>query len=244
MLCNMLTKRSLLLYTTALLSSIFFAFTIYQEKDNTLTPAEQKAGWVLLFNGKDTSGWRSYNHKSYNSWEAVNGQLHCKTKDQNVQQRADLITLHQYDNFEIQFDWKVEKGANSGVMYHVLETSGSSYETGPEYQLIDEDGYAQKLEATQKSGADYAMHAPLSSAARPTGEYNRSRIIVKDAHVEHWLNGKIVADFDLWTRQWQQLKENGKWKNAKDYGMAKKGYIALQDHGGGVWFKNIKLRKF
>jgi hypothetical protein len=240
---TILTKKQLPFYATSLISLALFAFSAYQGKDNVLTPAEKKAGWVLLFNGRDTSGWRAYNHKPYDSWEVVNGQLHCKTKEQNVQQRADLITVQQYDNFEIQFDWKVDKGANSGVIYHVLETSGPSYETGPEYQLIDDEGYPQKLEAWQKSGADYAMHPPLSLAAKPAGEYNHSSIMVKGPHVEHWLNGKIVADFDLWTPQWQQLKAAGKWKDAKDYGMAKKGYIALQDHGGGIWFKNIKLRK-
>ena len=87
------------------------------------------------------------------------------------------------------------------------------------------------------------MHPPLVLASKPAGEYNHSKIIVKGAHVEQWLNDKKVADFNAWTPEWQQLKEKGKWKDAKDYGMAKKGYIALQDHGGGIWFKNIKLRR-
>ena len=237
------TKKQLLACAALLLSVTFFAFRPYQEKDNILTPAEKKAGWTLLFNGRDTSGWRSYNHKPHDSWEVVNGQLHCKTKEDNVQQRSDLITTQEYDNFELQWDWKVDKGANSGVIYHVLETSGPSYETGPEYQLIDDEGYPQKLEDWQKSGSDYAMHPPTVIASRPAGEYNHSTLLVKGAHVEHWLNGKKVADFTAWSREWQALKAKGKWKDTKTYGMAKKGYIALQDHGGGIWFKNIKLRK-
>lgn len=241
MLKSLATKKIMLVSATIFSLAAVWAFRPNQEKDNTLTPAEKKAGWVLLFNGRDTSGWRSYNHKPHDSWEVVNGQLHCKKTD--VKQRADMITLKQYDNFELTFDWKVDKGANSGVLYHVLETSGPAYVTGPEYQLIDDEGYPEKLEEWQKSGSDYAMHPPSAIAAKPAGEYNHSKIIVKGAHVEHWLNDKKVADFEAWTPEWQQLKEKGKWKDAKDYGMAKKGYIALQDHGGGVWFKNIKLRK-
>lgn len=219
------------------------AFRPFQEKDNMLSPAEKKAGWKLLFNGNNTTGWRAYNRKPYDSWEVVNAQLHCKTKEQQVTQRADLITVDQYDNFELQLDWKVDKGANSGIIYRVQETSGPSYETGPEYQLIDDEGYSEKLEDWQKSGSDYAMHPPTALAAKPVGEYNHTRIVVNGAHVEHWLNEKKVAEFDLWTPEWQALKQKGKWKDAAAYGMAKKGYIALQDHGGGIWFKNIKVRK-
>jgi hypothetical protein len=239
---NTITTKKLMLFSATILSSAFLgAFQPEQEKDNALTAAEQKNGWILLFNGHNTEGWRGYNSKPFDSWEVINGQLYCKSKD--VKQRADLITVDQYDNFEFSLDWKVDKGANSGIIYRVAETSGPSYETGPEYQLIDDEGYAQKLEAWQKSGADYAMYPPREIAAKPAGEYNHTTILVKGAHVEHWLNGKKVVEYELWTPAWQELKEKGKWSAAKAYGMAKKGHIALQDHGGGIWFKNVKLRK-
>jgi hypothetical protein len=217
------------------------AFKPFQVKrDNTLTPAEKKEGWVLLFDGKTTNGWRSYGKKTQDSWEVLFGQLHCKTKAKN---RADLMTVSQYDNFELQFDWKVEKGANSGVVWRVIETSGASYETGPEYQLIDDEGYPEKLEEWQKSGSDYGMHPPMVLASKPAGEYNHTKLIVNGAHVQHWLNARKVADFELWSPAWQELKSKSKWKDLANYGMAKKGFIALQDHGGGIYFKNIKLRK-
>lgn len=216
--------------------------TPLQTKDNTLTAKEKRQGWVLLFDGISVGNWRPYNNKPSDGWEVVNGELHCK--ENNVQHRADLITMDQYDNFEWAFDWKVGKGANSGVMYRVEESNDkAAYETGPEYQLIDDNGYKNKLEDWQKSGSDYAMHAPSKLVAKPAGEYNHSKIVVKDAHVEHWLNGVKVTDFDLWTPEWQQLKAASKWKDAAGYGMAKKGHLALQDHGGGIWFKNIKVRK-
>jgi hypothetical protein len=239
---NTITTKNLMLFSATILSSAFLGASLPgQEKNNILTDQERQAGWVLLFNGQDTNGWRGYNNKAFDSWEVIDGQLFCKSKD--VKQRADLITVDQYDNFELSIDWKVDKGANSGIIYRVEETSGPSHETGPEYQLIDDEGYPQKLEAWQKSGSDYAMYPPLELASKPAGEYNHTTIIVKGAHVEHWLNGKKVVDYEFWTPAWKELKEKGKWKNAKAYGMAKKGYIALQDHGGGIWFKNIKLRK-
>lgn len=231
-----------MIFSTAILSTALLgAFQPDQEKDNTLTADEKKAGWSLLFNGKNTDQWRAYSNKPFDSWTVTNGQLYCKAKD--VKQRADLITIDQYDNFELALDWKVEKGANSGIIYRVVETSALSHETGPEYQLIDDEGYTQKLESWQKSGSGYAMYPPLELAAKPAGEYNHTTIVVKGPHVEHWLNGKKVVDYDLWTPAWNELKEKGKWKDAKAYGLAKKGHIALQDHGGGIWFKNIKLRK-
>lgn len=238
---NYIAKKVLPVFAAIGVCTLFFAFSSYQVRDNTLTPAEKQAGWTLLFDGKTTTGWRPYNRKPQDSWEVVGGQLHCK--DKGVKNRADMITITQYDNFELQFDWKVDKGANSGLVYRVIETSQPSYETGPEYQLIDDEGYPEKLEEWQKSGADYAMHPPLVVASKPAGEYNHTKIIVNGAHVQHWLNARKVSDFELWTPEWNALKEKSKWKDAKNYGMAKKGFIGLQDHGGGIWFKNIKLRK-
>jgi Domain of Unknown Function (DUF1080) len=150
--------------------------------------------------------------------------------------------MDQYGSFELEFDWKVAPNANSGLLYHVLETHPSSYETGPEYQLIDDLGYKGKLEDWQKSGADYAMHPPLKMASKPAGEFNHTRLVVDAAHVEQWLNGVKVADFVAWTPEWEKLKSAGKWKDYPDYGIARKGYLALQDHGGGIWFKNIKIK--
>ncbi|MES1224309.1 MAG: DUF1080 domain-containing protein [Bacteroidota bacterium] len=225
----------------AIAGSVILCSFMPIQADNILTESEKKAGWKLLFDGKTTDGWRAFKNHELDSWEVVNGELHSK-KD-GVTKHGDLITKEQYGDFEFKVDWKIEKGANSGIIYHALETHDISYETGPEYQLIDDEGYAERLEDWQKSGADYAMHPPSSLMAKPVGQYNQTRIVVKGDHVEHWLNGIKVADFHAWTPEWGKLKQAGKFKDYPDYGMAKKGHIALQDHGGGVWFKNIKLRK-
>lgn len=217
------------------------SMTIFmQEKNNTLSNKEKKEGWQLLFDGKTTNSWKPYKNAASDGWEVVNGELHCK--ENGVQHRADLVTAAQYKDFEFAFDWKVARGANSGVMYHVSEDHDAAYQTGPEYQLIDDIGYPGTLEDWQKSGSDYAMHPPSRIMAKPAGEYNHSRIIVKGAEVEHWLNGEKVVDFDLWTPEWEALKAKSKWKDAAGYGKNPTGHIALQDHGGGIWFRNIKIK--
>ncbi len=219
-------------------------FSFYKQKDNTLTSEEKKAGWQLLFDGKTTNGWRMYQNKPADCWGVKNGELYCKGSETDKSDlRADIITKDQYENFELSIDWKIAPKGNSGIMYHVTEEQNAAYLTGPEYQLIDDEGYPDKLENWQKTGADYAMYTAVKNAAKPVGEYNTTKIVVKGAHREHWLNGVKVVEFEAWSDDWKKRKSEGKWKDTPSYGMAKKGYICLQDHGSGVWFKNIKLRK-
>jgi hypothetical protein len=213
-----------------------------QEKDNQLSSAEKKAGWQLLFDGKTTDGWRSYKNAPSDGWEGVNGELYCK--ETGVQHRADLITKEQYADFELAFDWKVRKGANSGIIYRANEDHDAAYESASEYQLIDDKGYEGKLEEWQKAGADYAMHPPLQSISKPAGEYNHSVIKAKGKQIEHWLNGVKVAAYEIGTPEWFELKAKSKWKDIKGWGENSQGHICIQgDHGGGVWLKNIKIRK-
>ena len=214
-----------------------------QTPGNQLSATEKRQGWVLLFDGNSLAGWRTYKNLPDNSWEVVNGQLHCKSDSEGVTQRADLVTIKSYASFEIQIEWKVEKGANSGLLYHVQESRKNAYETGPEYQMIDDMGYNGKLADWQKSGADYAMHPPAKLMSKATGEYNDTRMIVDGNHVIQWLNGVIVTDFYAWTPEWEKLKADGKWKDYPDYGLSRTGLIDIQDHGGGVWIKNVKIRE-
>ncbi|HVX48829.1 MAG TPA: DUF1080 domain-containing protein [Chitinophagaceae bacterium] len=210
--------------------------------DNTLTPNEKKEGFILLFDGVTKNGWRTYQGKP-GSWAVEAGTLYCQKTPE--QQYSDLITNDQYENFELRIDWKVEPNANSGIMYMVTEQYEQSYLSGPEYQLLDNEGYKGKIEDYQKAGAAYAIKAPSVDATKPVGEWNHTVIIVNKGHVEHWLNGKKIVEYELWSDEWKAAKEHGKWKDAAGYGMSKTGHIAIQDyHGDGkVWFKNIKLRK-
>jgi hypothetical protein len=232
------------LIAIAIITSCLGMISFYQPKDNALTQSEKKSGWELLFDGKTLNGWRMYQNKLTDCWGAKNGELYCKGSETNkTDLRTDIITAEQYGDFELSIDWKIAPESNSGIMYHVTEQYDVPYLSGPEYQIIDDIGFPEKLEDWQKTGADYAMYPASTRPTNPVGQYNTSRIIVKGAHREYWLNNVKVVDFEAWTPEWNKQKATGKWKNAPGYGIAKNGYICLQDHGGGVWFKNIKIRK-
>ena len=231
-------------FVITLIAGSMLLFSFYKQKDNTLTTAEKKAGWKLLFDGKTLDGWRMFKNKPADCWDVKNGELYCKgSKSDKSDLRADIITIGEYDNFELSIEWKIAPKGNSGIMYHVNEDNNAAYLSGPEYQLIDDEGFPEKLEDWQKTGADYAMHTTTSRPTKPVGEFNTTKIVVNGAHREHWLNGVKIVEFEAWTDDWNQRKATGKWKDTPGYGMAKKGYICLQDHGSGVWFKNIKIRK-
>ncbi|MFI5128373.1 MAG: DUF1080 domain-containing protein [Chitinophagales bacterium] len=197
-----------------------------------------------LFDGSSFSGWHSFNGgKEIKSWAIEDSAMVClgTAKDAHG---GDIVTDNEYENFELTWDWKVTKGANSGVMYHVVEGSQyqAPYETGPEYQVIDDIGFPAKLEEWQKAGADYAMYlANDKKKLNPVGEWNTSKIVFNKGHVEHWLNGEKIVEFEAWSDDWTKKKNEGKWKDYPGYGVAKKGKIALQDHGNKVFYKNITI---
>ena len=231
-------RKTLLFICTVIMTMSFV--TNNKQKDNTLSSKEKKEGWKLLFDGTTMNGWRIYQNKKVDDWDVKNGELYCKIE--GVTQRADLITNDKYENFELQIDWKIAPKENGGIIYMVTEDNGATYESGPEYQLIDDDGYPEKIKDVQLSGANYDMNPPTAKVVKPVGEFNHTKIVVNKGHVEHWLNGTKVVDYQLWTSEWEQTKAKSKWKDVKTYGMSKAGHIGLQDHGGGVWFKNIKLK--
>lgn len=222
------------------------AFGDQDSKDNQLTAKEKADGWKLLFNGKSLDGWRTYQHKPSTSWVVENGVLVSKSDHSENAKHADLITNDQFGDFELQIDWKIPPKANSGIMYRVTEDYPQTFESGPEYQILDDAGYAGEVEPYQTTGANYAMNVPTVAASNPIGEWNHTVIIVKNNHVEHWLNGKKVVEYELGSDEWKKHKEEGKWKDAPGYGAAKKGHIALQEsHGiqGDIMFKNIKIKE-
>lgn len=214
--------------------------------DNQLTPLEESEGWELLFDGETLSKWKAYNAEEGTAgWTAEDGTLAAGGEGSDA--HGYIITKEQYDNFDLKFEWKIAEGGNSGLMYHVIESENFStpYLTGPEYQLIDDEGYPGELEEWQKAGADYAMYLPddAKKELKPAGEWNTSRIVFDNGHVEHWLNGKKLLEFEAWTDDWFERKNSGKWDNAPEYGLSSVGHISLQDHGSRVWFKNIKIKE-
>ena len=214
---------------------------------NALSAAEKAAGFVLLFDGATFNGWHGYNGQKTPAWSVADCALHSAGTEGNYGSdlRADIATDKEYTNFELSLEWKASKGGNSGLIYGVVEDPKykAAWMTGPEYQFIDDVGFPQKLEEWQKAGANYAMHvANDQKQLKPVGEWNSAKLVVNGSHVEHWLNGKKVVEFERWNDEWKKLRDSGKWKEAPDYGSAAKGRIVLQDHGSAFWFRNVKLR--
>ncbi len=217
-----------------------------KEQHNILTEQEKSDGWQLLFDGETLNGWRDYNGDSLTApWFVEDGMI--QAKGSGADEHGYIVTDRMYENFVLSWDWKIADGGNSGVLYHVVENPKFAvpYITGPEYQLIDNLGFPEPLEEWQKTAADYAMHIPDTSKLiiRPAGQWNSSKIVFDNGHVEHWLNGEKVVEFEAWTDDWFKRKNSGKWTNAPEYGLAKKGVICLQDHGSAAWFRNIKIKE-
>ncbi len=217
-----------------------------QTKQNVLTEAEKATGWQLLFDGQTLDGWRDYNGTGLTApWVVEDGALAALGKGSDG--NGYIVTDKQYENFELVFDWKIAKGGNSGVLYHVVERPQYKvpYVTGPEIQIIDNVGFPEKLEDWQMACADYAMHVadPAKTKLKPAGEWNTMKVVFDNGHVEHWLNGEKVVEFDAWTDDWFKRKNSGKWTDAPEYGLAHRGVFALQDHGDRAWYRNIKVRE-
>jgi hypothetical protein len=213
-----------------------------KDTNNKLTKREIKQGWELLFDGNSLDNWKTFNGGAVTGWKIVDGVL--ENSGVGSDHGGDIISQKEYTNFELSLEWKVSPQSNSGIFYHVQEgLTNAIYESGPEYQLIDDEGWPEKLEDWQKSGANYGMNAPENAKVKPVGEWNTTRIIVNGAHVEHWLNGTKVVEYELWSPEWEACKAAGKWAEVPEYGMAKSGHIGIQDHGGLTMFRNIKIRE-
>ena len=209
----------------------------------TLTDAQKAEGWKLLFDGQTTNGWKFYKDLPNTTWEVVDGTLHCKANVEGQEaKRSDLMTTETFENFDLMFDWKISPGGNSGVMFRVTEEFDRPYLTGPEYQVIDDKGYNGELKDSQLTGSNYDMHPAANAKPNPIGEWNQSRILVNGNHVEHWLNGTKVVEYELASADWKKRKAASKWKDAKKYGAEKKGAIDIQDHDHEVWYKNIMIK--
>ncbi len=204
---------------------------------NTLTADEAKAGWTLLFDGKSLEHWRGYKKTEVpDGWKAEDGALARPGGG------GDLVTRDEYQDFDLKLEWKISPGGNSGVMFHVTEAHGASYESGPEMQVLDNAKHPDGHNPKTSAGAAYALIACSKEVVHPQGEWNEAELIVTGNHVEHWLNGTKVVEYELHSPAWQALVDASKFKSMPDYGMAASGRICLQDHGNQVWFRNVKIK--
>lgn len=210
---------------------------------NQLTEQQKADGWKVLFDGQTLNGWRPFKNNECNSWDVADGALHCMTDQDSVAlKHNDILTNDTYQNFELAFDWKISAKGNSGVIYRVTEEYNAPYATGPEYQVLDDEGYPGEVKDVEKAGGNFAMHAPEGQKAKAPGEWNSAKIIVNGNHVEHWLNGAKVVEYELGSDDWKSRVNGSKWKDYPGYGLAPAGFIDLQDHGHEVWYRSIYIR--
>src|SRR6202453_2091270 len=199
--------------------------------------AEKEAGWKLLFDGISTTGWRGLGMDGFPSvWVVQNGCLRCLGGGKDT--ANDLVTLDEYENFEMSFEWMIPKlHGNSGVKYRVQEEKGKGYAFGCEYQCMNDPEAFDK----HASGALYDVFAPEGKKLMPQGEFNQSRIVVQGNHVEHWLNGVKVVDAEFGSDAMNAALAISHFRNS-DWGKKPLGHIILQDHHSEVFFRNLKIR--
>ena len=203
--------------------------------DNALTPAEAGSGWKLLFDGKTTAGWKGFKTDAPDAgWTVKDGVIGPDPKTSK-----DLVSKENFENFELDFDWKISPKGNSGVMIHVIPVGEETYESGPEYQLLDN---AHGEPPPQQAASLFALYAPTMDMTKPVGEFNHSRIVVDHGKVQHWLNGMKVVEYDMNSADFKARVAASKFKRWPQFATGKTGAIALQCHGDAVLFKNIKLK--
>ena len=209
------------------------------QQANTLNAAERGAGWRLLFDGTSMNGWRAYQGDTMPpAWHVMNGSIM-----KNVP-TTDIVTREQFANFELTFDWKLGRGGNAGAFYRATEEYERVYWSAPEYQLLDDPNAPDGRNRLTSAGAAYGLYPAPEGVVKPAGEWNAARIIVNGAHVEHWLNGRKLLEYEFWSPDWLAKVQASKFKDWPNYGRATRGHIALQgDHSGDLELRNIKIRE-
>ena len=201
------------------------------------------SGWTVLFDGTGTDAWKGYGKDvplSACGWVVEKGTLRATPE---AQATCDLATKESFKDFDLELEWKVSPGGNSGVMFDVAETGAPSYHTGPEMQVLDDGGHADGKNPRTSAGSLYALVAPVGKTLKPVGEWNQARLHKKGAHVEHWLNGKKVAEYDLGSPALTALIAESKFKDMPRFAREGQGRLVLQHHGQEVWFRNVRVKK-
>ena len=207
----------------------------------------QKGKWITLFDGKSVDALRGYMMDSFpnQAWKVEDGALVAQTGVPNV----DFLTRDTYKNFELSLDWAVSVGGNSGVFYYVVEKSAHESHNGnspnwldnPEMQILDDIGFNDTA-AIRSAGSLYDLIAPQGKILKPVGQYNHALLIVNHGHVENWLNGVKVVEYDLGSAKLKELISKSKFKNNPNFAQSTDGHIMFQHHGQKVWLKDIKVR--
>lgn len=220
-----------------LVCSLALALSPLEQTAPSLTAAEQADGWKLLFDGQSMSGWRAYKSVTPPAgWKAENGELVRSGEG------GDLMTVEQFSDFELRLEWKISENGNSGIIYHVVTGDEYPYESGPEFQVLHNAGHKDGANPITAAGSNYAMQPPVKDVTRPVGEWNDIRLIVKGTHVEHWMNGVKLLEFEQFSPDWYARVKASKFSKMPPYGRHMRGHLVLQDHGALVTYRNIKIK--
>ena len=214
-------------------------------------PAElEKEGWKSLFDGVSTAGWHKYGGGAIDSvWKVVDGTLYLDTeakKAQNIKGDWDIVTDDEYDNFHFSLEWKIAPKGNSGIIFYIHEDKPKynwPWQTGPEMQVLDNNGHPDAKIKTHRAGDLYDMLSVSEESVKPVGEWNLAEVKCVNGKLDLYLNGVNVVSTTMWDDNWKKLVAASKFKAMPDFGTYKKGHIGLQDHGDDVWYRNIRIRK-
>jgi hypothetical protein len=223
-----------------LLAWLIAMLPVFGDTANQLSEEEKAGGWKLLFDGKTTQGWHSFKKQTFpeKGWDVQETWFHGLGKG-----GGDILSDGEFEEFELEWEWKLAPGGNSGLKYFVLETRGEAL--GHEYQMIDDQREADgKGFGKHVTGSFYDVLKPtVLPPTKPAGEINKSRIVVQGNRVEHWLNGVKVLDYSCSSEAVKAAVGESKFKNVSGFGSRLKGHILLQEHGKEVWFRNLKIRE-
>ncbi len=215
--------------------------TADSRRNNAITAGERSVGWILLYDGKSTDNFRGFRKDDFpaQGWDiAADGSLRVRAGGGG----GDIITRDQYANFEFVCEWRVTPSANSGIIYRATEDHAYPWETGPEYQILDDDAHRDGSTPDTRAGSLYDLFPCERDAVRPAGEWNEARIVARGNHIQHYLNGALVVDVRLDSPEYREAHAKSKWTAMPDFGKRSRGHIALQDHGDEVYFRNIRVR--
>ena len=230
-------------FISILFSVAFFTQLSMAQTENQLSQKEQKQGWQLLFDGKNTKGWHTYlKPEATSAWKVVDGTLQL---DPKAEGQGDLVTDKEYENYELSLEWNISEGGNSGVIFGVHEDPiyQATYDTGIEMQVLDNEKAEDNKKANHLAGSLYDMKTPSASVAKPAGQWNSARLQKKNGHLTFWLNNTKIVEIQMGSAEWQQLLNDSKFKTWKGFAAYPKGHIALQDHGHQVSFRDIKIKQ-
>ena len=205
---------------------------------NTLTAAEQADGWRLLFDGRTTTGWRGYRSQTMPAgWKAQDGTLRKEAVT------GDIMTVEQYGDFDLRFDWMIAPAGNAGVFYRATEEYDRIYWSAPEYQLLDDAAAPDRVNRLTAAGSAYALYPAPEGFVKPPNEWNTARILVRGGHVEHWLNEHKLLEYDLGSADWSAKVKASKFNDYPNFARAARGHIGIQgDHNGMLALRNVKVR--